>query len=195
MFFNKDSAIQKCFQKTLHSLQVKKFGSLSAVRTPISTKYHPFGRRVISSGRPSVQSTSRPDDVSYCPDALLSKASSVRTTRTFRPDLPLCREVSNCSNLHLFGCFNSLSGRLLVFDKLQDFFPKHNYGKITATVQTKTIPVRTRSSIRQVSQFKSRRSDDDPHGPDACVSDMEIVCIKLTVRTIIPLVRKCEAFI
>jgi hypothetical protein len=55
MLFNKDSAIQKCFQKILHSLQVRKFGSLPAVRTmchtvrtPICPKHHPSGRREIS---------------------------------------------------------------------------------------------------------------------------------------------------
>jgi hypothetical protein len=38
--FNKDSAIQKCFQKILYSLQVIKFSSLPAVQTtwiPIQT--------------------------------------------------------------------------------------------------------------------------------------------------------------
>jgi hypothetical protein len=82
-----------------------------------------------------------------------------------------------------------------VFDKLQDFFPKHSYGKIAATIRTTWIPVRTRSFIRQVSQFKSRRLDDGLHGSDVRVSDMEIACIKLTVRTIIPLVWMREAFI
>jgi hypothetical protein len=52
---------------------------------------------------------SRPDDVIYRPNAQLSKASSVRTTRTFRPDLPLCREASNCSSLHPSGRFSSTS--------------------------------------------------------------------------------------
>jgi hypothetical protein len=85
------------------------------------------------------------------PDSHLSKASSVQTTRTFHPDLPLYREASNCSSLHQSGRFNSTSGRLSVFDKLQDFFPKHSYVKIAATVQTTWIPVRMRSSIKQVS--------------------------------------------
>jgi hypothetical protein len=49
--------------------------------------------------------------------------------------------------------------------KLQDFFPKHRYGKIAATVRTTWIPVRTCSSIRQVSQFKFRRPDASQHGP------------------------------
>jgi len=72
MLFNKDSAIQKCFQKILHNLQGRKFGSLSAVRTtchtvrtPICPKCQPFVRRVISSRRPSVQSIIRPDDENF----------------------------------------------------------------------------------------------------------------------------------
>jgi hypothetical protein len=32
-------------------------------------------------------------------------------TRTFRPDLPLCREASNCSSLDPSGRFSSTSGR------------------------------------------------------------------------------------
>jgi len=115
--------------------------------------------------------------------------------RTFRLDLPLCQEVSNCSSSHPSRRFSSTSRRLSVFNKLQDFFPKHSYGKIAATVRTMWIPVRTHSSIRQVSQFKSRRPDASQHGPDARASDMEIVCIKSTISTIIPLVRTCEAFI
>jgi hypothetical protein len=42
---------------------------------------------------------SRPDDVPYRPDAQLSKASSVWTTWTFRPDLPLCQEASKLLQL------------------------------------------------------------------------------------------------
>jgi hypothetical protein len=133
--------------------------------------------------------------VSYRPDAQLSKASSIRTMRTFLPNLPLCREALNYSSLHLSGHFSSMSGRLSVFDKVQDFFPKHSYGKIAATVRTMWIPIRTCSSIRQVSHSKSRRSDACEHGPDARPSDMEIACIKSTVRTTIPLVRMREALV
>jgi hypothetical protein len=133
--------------------------------------------------------------VSYRPDAHLSKASSIRKMRTFRPDLPLCREVSNCSSLHPSERFSSSSGQLSVFDKLQDFFPKYSYGKIAATVRTTWIPVRTRLSIRQVSQFKSRRLDASQHGPEARTSDMEIACIKSIVQTTILLVRTSEDFL
>jgi len=65
MLFNRDFAIQKCFQKILHSLQVRKFGSLSAVRTtchlvrtPNCPKHHSSRRRRFPSGRPSVQASS-----------------------------------------------------------------------------------------------------------------------------------------
>jgi hypothetical protein len=79
--------------------------------------------------------------------------------------------------------------------KPQDFFPKHRYGKIIATVWTTWIPVRTRSSIRQVSQFKSKRPDASHHSPDGRASDMEIACIRSTVRMTILPVRTREASI
>jgi hypothetical protein len=88
---------------------------------------------------------SRPKDVIYHLDAHLSKASSVRTTRTFRLDLPLCREASNCSSFHPSRRFKSTSGRHSVFDQLWDFLPKQKYGKIVAIVRTLWTPVRTRS--------------------------------------------------
>jgi len=55
MLFNRDSTIQKCFQKILHSLQVRKFSSLSAVWTTCHTfwtsicpKHQPSGRSPVS---------------------------------------------------------------------------------------------------------------------------------------------------
>jgi hypothetical protein len=128
-------------------------------------------------------------------DAHLSKASSVRMTRTFCSDLPLCREASNCSSLHPSGHFSSTSGRHSVFDQILDFLPKHSYGKIAATDRTTWIPVRTRSSVRQLSHSKSRRPDVNPLGPDARASDLEIACIRSTVWTTIPLVRTREALV
>jgi hypothetical protein len=136
-----------------------------------------FGQRDIPSGRSTVQ------------------ASSVRKTRTFRIDLLLCREALNCSSLHPFRHFTSTSGRHSVFDQLGDFFSKHIYEKIAATVPTMWIPIRTRSSIRQVVHSKSRRPDTNLHGPDVQATYMEIACIKSTVRTIIPMVWTREALI
>jgi len=112
-----------------------------------------------------------------------------------RPDLPLCREASNWSSLHPSGRFSSPSGRSLVFDQASGFLSKHRYEKIVVTVQTTWYPVRTRSSIRQVSQFKSRRPDASHHGPDARASDMEIACIRSAVWTTVPPVRTREASI
>jgi len=51
----------------------------------------PSGRCVIPSGRSSVHSSSRLDDVPYCPDARQTKASSIRTTWIFVRTL-LCIE-------------------------------------------------------------------------------------------------------
>jgi hypothetical protein len=139
-----------------------------------------------------------PSILSFWSCALASKTYkylSIYLCRYLHNNLPLCREVSNCSSLHLSGRFSSPSGRLSVFDKLQDFFPKHSYGKIAATVRTTWIPVWTSSSKRQVSYSKSRRPDAGQHGLDAHASDMEIVCFKSTVQTIIPLVWTGEAFI
>jgi hypothetical protein len=147
--------------------------------------------------RPDVHQSSNicPDDVIYRPNVQLSKASFARTTRTFRSDLPLCQEASNCSILHPFGRFSSTSGWHSVFDQLWDFLPKHRYGKIAATVRTMWIPIWMRSSIRQVAHSKFKRPDVNLYGPDEWAIYMEIVCIKSTVRTTIPLVRTREASI
>jgi hypothetical protein len=109
------------------------------------------------------------------------QALSIRMTRTFRSNLPLCQETSNCSSLHpsgrLYGCLSNTSGRRLVFDQLWDFFPKHRYVKTNAIVRTMCVPVRTLSFIRQVMHSKFNRSDIILHGPDAQASYMEIACI------------------
>jgi len=97
--------------------------------------------------------------------------------------------------MHPSGRFSSTSGHLSVFDQLGDFFPNHIYGKIIATVRTMWIPVRTRSSIRQVAHSKFRRLDNGLHGPDPQASYMEITCIKFTVRTTDVMVRMRQAFI
>jgi hypothetical protein len=58
----------------------------------------------------------------------------VRSTRTFRLDSNLCPEASNCSWLHPSGRLSNTSGRPSMFDKQNDFFPKHRYGKTAAAV-------------------------------------------------------------
>jgi hypothetical protein len=158
--------------------------------------------------------------MSYRLDAQLSKAPAVRTTcHTIQTHIRLKHHPSRrrgflsgpSSVSRSFELLQLASVRtiqqpvrttLSVRPKLQDFFPKHRYGKIAATVWPTWISIRTRSSIRQVSQFKSRRLDASHHGPDAShhgpdvrVSNLEIVCIRSTVQTTILLVRMHEAFI
>jgi hypothetical protein len=139
--------------------------------------------------------SNRPDDVSNCPEAHQTKASSVRTmwipVWTF-----LCVEKLRTAP----SCIRLDDSAARPDDpqcsiKPQDFFPKQRYGKIAVTVQTTWIPARTRSSIRQVSQFKSRRPDASQHGPDACALEMEIACIRSAVRTTILPVRTRKAYI
>jgi hypothetical protein len=90
----------------------------------------------------------------FCTDSKLEKsdplhpsgcstvqASFVRTTRTFCPDLPLCREPSNFSWLHPSRRLSNTVGRLSVFDKEKDFVPKHRYGKTATTVRTMCVPI------------------------------------------------------
>jgi hypothetical protein len=155
--------------------------------------------------------TNRPDDKSYRPDAQLSKAPAVLTTcHTIRTHISLKHPPSGQRGFSFGPSSVSRSFELLqlasiwtiqqpvrttlnVRPKLQDFFPRHGCGKIIATVRTTWIPIRTRSSIRQVSQFKSRRPDASYHGPDARVSNMEIMCIRSTIRMTILLIRTCEA--
>jgi len=47
----------------------------------------------------------------YSVRTLICQASSVRTTRPFRPDSNLCPEALNCSKLHLSERFSNTSGR------------------------------------------------------------------------------------
>jgi hypothetical protein len=81
--------------------------------------------------RPDANQSSNilPDDVIYRLDAHLSNTSSVQTTRTFYPDLPLCWEASNCSSLHSSGCFSSTFRRHSVFDQLWISFQSTDMGR------------------------------------------------------------------
>jgi hypothetical protein len=66
----------------------------------------PSRGHVIPSGHPSIQSIIHPDDVDS------------------RPDLPSCREASNCSSLHPSGRFSSPSEQLSVFNQALGFLSK-----------------------------------------------------------------------
>jgi hypothetical protein len=85
------------------------FSSLSVVRTTWSSvrtlisQQHSSRRHGIPSGRSSV------------------KASFVRTTRTFRPDVHQCLESSNSSRLNSSGRNGKSSGRSSKFEKIPMF--------------------------------------------------------------------------
>jgi len=84
MLFKQGFHYSEGFQMILHCFQDRSFqSSCQPFQTPVS---HPDDR-AISSGRPFVYYSIRPDDVPYRSDARQTKASSVRTTcipvRTF----------------------------------------------------------------------------------------------------------------
>jgi hypothetical protein len=152
--------------------------------------------------------TSRSDDVIYRPNDQVSIASSVRTTRTFHPNLPLCREALNCSNLHPSGHFSSPSGQHSVFDQASRFLSKTQIleyrwdrpndvdSRPDALIHKASIAFKIKTSERQ-SAWSGRASirygncvhqinhpDDHPPGPDARSLYMEITCSRrTTVRT------------
>jgi hypothetical protein len=188
------------FQKILHRLQVRKFGSLPAVwttchpvRTPSCPMHQPSRGRDIPSGRTSDKSIIRPDDVD------------------FRPDLPLCREASNYSSLHPSGRFSSPSGRLSVFDQASGFFfqtqiwedccnrPDDVVSCPDALIHKESIAIQIQQSGRQSAWsghacigygncvHQISRSDDHPPSPDAQSLYMEITYSgRATVRMTVP---------
>jgi hypothetical protein len=118
-----------------------------------------------------------------CPSIILPEDE-----KTFRLDLSLGQEASNCYSLHPSGRFSSTSRRRSMFDQIWDFFPKHRDEKTAATVQT-------RSFIRQVVHSKFNRPDNSIYGPDAQASYMKIVCIRSTVWTTTVIVQTHQALI
>jgi hypothetical protein len=119
MLFNSDSTIQSTSRRFCADYKSKN-----------SIPCQPSGRRVIPSRCPTVQSFSRPDDVSYRLDAHQTKASSVRTTwipvRTF-----LCVEKLQTAPLASVRSFQQpVRTTLSVRPKLHIFFPKSNMGRL-----------------------------------------------------------------
>jgi hypothetical protein len=148
---------------------------------------------------------SHSDDVSSHPDAHLSIAPAVRTTchtiwmpdRSsiirlddvyFRLDPSLHREASVRACIHLDDSAVRPDDSTIRLDDVQcstelQILSKFIYGKITATVRTTWIPIRTRSYVRQESQFKYNRPNVSELGPNARSTNMKIVYSTSTVRT------------
>jgi hypothetical protein len=133
----------------------------------------PSGRRDILSERLTVQ------------------ASSVRTTRTFHPDLPLCREASNCSSLQHVRMPLNVRLAMRFLSKTQiwedgcnrpddvDSHPNAFIHKASRSFKIKTS--RRQSSWSERASYiygnymhQINRSNDMFYGPDARSLDMEI---------------------
>jgi hypothetical protein len=171
MRFNRDSAIHKSFRR---------FCKLEK-----SILCQSFGRRVIPSGRSYVHCSISPEDV----PSVRKTCHTVRTPDRpsiirlndvdFRPDPPLYREASvpACIHSDVLAARPDASQYSTKFQVLSKFI----YGKIAATVRTMWIPVRTRFSLRQESQFKFNRPDVCQHGPNARSTYMKIADSTSTV--------------
>jgi hypothetical protein len=156
--------------ENLHCVQVRRIGSLSAVRTTVPSRpdVHlstiPFVRTTCHTVRkPDRPSIIRSEDVYFRPDPSLYREASVPAC--IRPDDSAARP-------------NALqySIKLPILSKII-------YGKIAATVRTTWISVRTRFSLRQELQFKFNRPDVCQHGPDTRSIDTEIADSTSTVQT------------
>jgi hypothetical protein len=140
--------------ENLHCVQVRRIGSLSAVRTTVPSRLDAH-RSTVPSVRttchtvrtPDRPSIIRPDDVYFGPDPSLYREASV----------PACiRQDDSPARPDAL----QYSIKLTILSKII-------YGKIAAAVRTTWISVRTRFSLRQESQFKFNRQDVCQHGPDA----------------------------
>jgi hypothetical protein len=135
---------------------------------------------------------SRPDDLPYHPDAQLSKASTVRMTRTFRLDLPLCREASKLLQLASVRTFQQHVRTTLNVQQASGFPSKiqlweDRCNRPDELIHKASITFKIQTSGRQ-SAWSGRacirygnclhlinRPDDHPLGPDARSLGMEII--------------------
>jgi hypothetical protein len=93
-------------------------------------------------------------------------SSFVRSTRSFRSDVPQCLEALNCSRLHSSGHLSITFGRLSVFDKSMISFQNIDMGRQLQPSGQRGYSLRTLSLIRQVVQKMFNRWDNRLHGPD-----------------------------
>jgi len=130
---------------------------------------------------------SRPKDVIYHLDAHLSKASSVRTTRTFRLNLPLCPDVSRahpedtqCSTSYGISFQNKNMGRSLQSSGRCGLpSGRAHMASIAFKIQTfgrycswsGRVSIRYGNCVHQIN-----RPDYHSFGPDARSLGMEITC-------------------
>jgi len=104
-----------CFIQSLLFSYVLQEDSVKFLRKFILVPRQPSGRHGIPFGR-SLVSDIRLDDMVFCLDAHQS-TTSIRTTRTFRPDAHQCLEALNSSRLHPSERNGKSSGRYSEFEK------------------------------------------------------------------------------
>jgi hypothetical protein len=104
---NMDSTYQSIFRRLCTAKKIEEF------KFPISSP----DDRAISSGRPSVNRSSCPDDVPYRPNA--RQTSIIRPDDVFLPSGPYTVSRSFCASLHTSGRLSSPSGRPSVIDQFQ----------------------------------------------------------------------------
>jgi len=158
---HRESTIQKYFRR--FCLQVRRFlvpcqpseRPCHPVRTLIFPLFHPSGGPI-------------------------DQASFVRTTWIFFPEPSLYREASVPACIR--PDVSAASPDAFQYSSELQILSKFIYGKIAATVRTMWIPVQTRFSLRQESQFKYNRPDVCQHGPNVRAFDKEIAYSTSTVR-------------
>jgi hypothetical protein len=140
MLFNRDSAIQKCFRRFCTTSKSEDF------RFPVSH----FDD---VSSRPDAHLSTFPSVWTTCLSRRLDRPSIIRPDDVdFRSDPPLYREAS------VLACIrpdvSAARPNTSQYSTKLQILSKFIYGKIATTVRMTWIPVRTRFSLRQESQFK-----------------------------------------
>jgi hypothetical protein len=179
MLFNRDSSTQKCFQKILHSLQVRKSGSLSTVRTTCRTIRTP-----ILSKASSIWTTWIPVQTFLCVEKLWTAPTCIRMD-----DSAACPDDTQCST----KVSGFLSKTLIWEDRCHR--PDDVHFRPDTIIHKASIAIQIQTSGRQLS-WSGRASirygncvhqisclDDHPPSPDVQSLYMEITCSKsATVR-------------
>jgi hypothetical protein len=163
MLLNRDSAIQSASRRFYTVYKSEK-----------SDPLQPSRRRDIPSGRPHVQSIFRPNEENFPsgPSSMLRslKLLQLASVRTFQ------QHVRTTLGVRPAMGFPS---------KIQLWEDRCN--------RPNDVDSRPDTLIHKTSiAFKSRCLDVSPLGPEERASDMEITCIRSTVQTSIPLVRRAK---
>lgn len=189
MLCNRDSAIQKCFQEVLHSLQVRKFDSLSALRTTCHTVRTSICPKCQSSGYQSAWSIIHPKDENFSsgPSSVWKSFKLLQhaSVQTFQQHVWTTLSVRQASRF--------LSKTQLWEDRCNR--PDNVDSHLDELIHKASIVIQIQMSGRRSSWsgcscirygncvHHINRPDDHPPSPDARSLYMEIICSgRATVR-------------